>query len=151
MNLTHDMHRLEHWADTHHPLWVDFIRIGLGIFILAKGLMFIQDTDALVRMMQKSQFPWVSFSLVHYVAFAHLAGGLFIAIGLVTRAAILFQIPILLGAVFFINPQRGFYSENTELWSSIIVLVLLVFFLIFGSGRFSVDHLIKNPKKDWLY
>lgn len=151
MNLANDMHRVEHWADKHHPLWIDFLRIGLGLFIFAKGIFFIQDTEALQSIMYKSQFPWLAFSMAHYVAFAHLVGGLLIAIGLITRAAILFQLPILIGAVFFINPQRGFYSENTELWSSIIVLALLIFFLIFGSGRFSVDHKIRDPKKDWLY
>ncbi|WP_439883246.1 DoxX family protein [Pontibacter sp. MBLB2868] len=151
MNLSHDMHKVEHWADTHHPVWVDFLRIGLGIFLMVKGFMFIQDTQALFSIMRKSEFPWVSIGLAHYVAFAHLVGGFFIAIGLITRIAILFQFPILLGAVFFINPERGFYSENTELWTSIIVLVLLIFFFIFGSGRFSVDRLIRKSKKDWLY
>lgn len=151
MNLTHDMHRVERWADTHHPIWLDFLRIGLGIFLMIKGFMFVQDTDALFSIMQKSQFPWVSIGLAHYVAFAHLVGGFLIAIGLITRVAILFQIPILLGAVFFVNPEHGFYSENTELWSSIVVLILLIGFLVFGSGRFSVDHIIRKPQNDWLY
>jgi putative oxidoreductase len=151
MNLTHDMHRVENWADTHHPAWLDVIRVGLGVFLMVKGLMFVQNTDALFAILQKSQFPWVSIGLAHYVAFAHLVGGFLIAIGLLTRVAILFQIPILLGAVFFINPERGFYSENTELWSSVIVLILLIAFLVFGSGRYSVDRLIRKPKRDWLY
>jgi putative oxidoreductase len=151
MNLTHNLNRIERWSDEHHPLWIDFIRIGLGLFLFIKGVMFIQDTGALMSILRKSEFPWVSVGLVHYVALVHLAGGLLIAMGLVTRIAVLFQLPILMGAVFFINPNRGFYSENTELWSSLIVLLLLVFFLIFGSGRFSIDHAIRNPKKDWLY
>lgn len=151
MNLTQDMHRIEHWANTHHPVWVDFVRMALGIFLFVKGVMFIQDTEALQNIMRDSQFQWVSFGMAHYVAFAHLVGGLLIAMGLVTRIAILFQIPILLGAVFFINPQRGFYSENTELWSSIVVLILLFVFLILGSGRLSVDNLISRPERDVLY
>lgn len=151
MNLSQDMHRIEHWADAHHPVWVDFVRMALGIFLFLKGVMFIQDTQALQSIMSNSQFQWVSLGLAHYVAFAHLVGGLFIAMGLITRVAILFQIPILLGAVFFINPQRGFYSQNTELWSSLIVLILLIFFLIWGSGKLSVDRLIRKPTKDWLY
>ncbi|MCP2044180.1 DoxX family protein [Pontibacter sp. HSC-36F09] len=151
MNLTQDMHRIEHWADTHHPVWVDFLRMALGIFLFVKGVMFIQDTEALQSIMSHSQFQWVSLGLAHYVAFVHLVGGLLIAMGLVTRIAILFQIPILLGAVFFINPQRGFYSENTELWSSVIVLILLIVFLILGSGRLSVDNLISRPERDILY
>lgn len=151
MNLTQDMNRIEHWADAHHPAWVDFIRMLLGMFLFVKGVVFIQDTQALQSIMNNSQFGWVSFGMAHYVAFAHLVGGLLIAMGLITRVAILFQIPILLGAVFFINPQRGFYSQNTELWSSLIVLVLLIFFLVWGSGRYSIDHLIRRPERDPLY
>lgn len=146
MNLSHDMHRIERWADAHHPLWLDFLRVALGVFLFIKGFMFVQDTAALHAIMRKSEFPWVSMGLAHYVAFAHLVGGLLIAIGLITRVAILFQLPILLGAVFFINPERGFYSENTELWSSIIVLALLLFFLVFGSGRFSADYALRERR-----
>ena len=151
MNLSHDMHSVEHWADRHHPIWIDFLRVGLGVFLMVKGIMFLGDTPALFAMLRKSEFPWVSIGLAHYVGFAHLVGGFLIAIGMITRVAILFQLPILLGAVFFINPEHGFYSENTELWSSVIVLFLLIIFLVFGSGKFSVDHLIRKPKKDWLY
>ena len=151
MNIAQDMNRLEHWADTHHPVWVDFVRMAFGVFIFIKGFMFIQNTEALRTIMRNSQFHWVSFGMAHYVAFAHLVGGPFIAMGLITRIAVLFQLPILIGAVFFINPRHGFYSQNTELWSSIIVLLLLIFFLIWGSGRLSVDHLIRKPKRDWLY
>lgn len=146
MNLTHDMHRMERWADAHHPVWVDFFRIVTGLFIFAKGIMFIQNTEALYRIMENSQFPWVSFGLAHYVAFAHLVGGILIAIGLITRIAILFQLPIVLGAVLFVNSQSGFYSENSELWLSLLVLVALVVLLVFGSGKFSVDHVLEERK-----
>jgi putative oxidoreductase len=151
MNLTNDRHRLTHWADSNHSVWIDYIRVGLGLFLMMKGIWFVQDTEAIHNILRNSTFPWVSIGLAHYVAFAHLVGGLLIAIGLITRVAILFQIPILLGAVFFINSERGFYTENSELWISLIVLVLLIFFLIVGSGKLSVDRMIRKPKKDWLY
>ncbi|WP_114782436.1 DoxX family protein [Botryobacter ruber] len=151
MNLTHDMHRVERWADAHHPVWVDFLRVALGIFLFIKGIMFIQDTAALQDILNNSQFRWVSFGIAHYVAFAHLVGGLFIAMGLITRISVLFQLPILLGAVFFVNPERGFYSENTEFWTSLITLLLLIFFLIFGSGRFSADYMMRERKREREY
>ncbi|WP_347158631.1 DoxX family protein [Pontibacter chitinilyticus] len=147
MNLSHDMHRAERWADSHHPLWLDFIRIGLGLFILGKGILFISHTQALLHILDNSQFPWVSLGLVHYVAMVHLAGGVLIAFGLLTRVAILFQLPILLGAVIFVNAERGFYVENSELWLSLLVLGLLVFFLLFGSGRFSADYALRKDYK----
>jgi uncharacterized membrane protein YphA (DoxX/SURF4 family) len=41
--------------------------------------------------------------LGHYVVFAHLLGGLWLVLGMFTRAACIVQIPILLAAVFVIK------------------------------------------------
>jgi len=45
----------------------------------------------------------------------------------------------LIGAVFFINIPKGFIAINSELGFSILVLFLLLFFLIYGSGPLSED------------
>ncbi len=138
--------KIEHWADAHHPQWIDFVRIILGLFILYKGILFISDTNALLAMMKTADLQFVNLGLAHYVAFAHLVGGILIAMGLVTRFAILFQIPILFVAVFLVNVQPGFLSasNNLEFGISLIVLILLVVFLIYGSGKFSVDSWMKK-------
>ncbi|GAA0878600.1 DoxX family protein [Algoriphagus jejuensis] len=138
--------KIEHWADTHHPQWIDFVRIILGLFILYKGILFISDTNALLAIMKGADLQFVNLGLAHYVAFAHLVGGILIAMGLVTRFAILFQLPILLGAVFLVNAQPGFVSvtNNLEFGISLIVLILLIVFLIYGSGKFSVDNWMKR-------
>jgi putative oxidoreductase len=138
--------KIEHWADAHHPQWIDFVRIILGLFILYKGILFISDTRALLDLMKTTDLQFVNLGLAHYVAFSHLVGGILIAMGLVTRFAILFQIPILLGAVFLVNSQSGFLavSNNIEFGISVAVLILLIAFLIYGSGRFSVDNWMKR-------
>jgi putative oxidoreductase len=138
--------KIEHWADSHHPQWIDFVRILLGLFILYKGILFISDTGALLSMMKSVDLQFVNLGLAHYVAFSHLVGGILIAMGLLTRIAILFQIPILLGAVFLVNIQNGLIavSNNLEFEFSVIVLILLIVFLIFGSGKFSVDNWMKR-------
>jgi putative oxidoreductase len=138
--------KIEHWADTHHPQWIDFVRIILGLFILYKGILFISDTQGLLAIMKNAELQFVNLGLAHYVAFSHLVGGILIALGLVTRFAILFQIPILLGAVFLVNIQQGFIavSNNTEFGISVAVLVLLIMFLFYGSGKFSVDNWMRR-------
>lgn len=144
--------RIEAWGDKHHPKWLDVLRILLGLIILWRGVVFITDTKALQEMISNSKVGQVSFLLAHYVAFAHLVGGLLIAIGLVTRVAIIFQLPILIGAILFVNSRHGFFSaDSTELWFSLIVLFLLVFFLVEGSGPWSLDeYLRRHPdKEDW--
>jgi putative oxidoreductase len=140
--------KIEVWGEKHHPKWLDILRILLGIVIFVKGYFYVSNTGELISMMSNSKFPWVSLTLAHYVAFAHLVGGVLIAIGLLTRVAILFQLPILLGAVIFINSQKGFFSQNSELLFSIIILFMLFFFLVEGSGPWSVDESWKNEKID---
>lgn len=142
--------KVEHWGDAHHSKWLDVVRIVLGLIIFSKGIALISDTahqqDILLS---KSIFGFsgVMASLaIHIVAFAHLVGGVLITIGLVTRFAVVIQIPILICAVLFVNISNGFSALNSELWLSLIVLSLLVLFWIIGSGPFSVDQQIRRKK-----
>ncbi len=132
--------KIEIWGEQHHPKWMDILRMALGVALFVKGYFFIRNTDTLMQIMENSRFPWVSLTLAHYVAFAHLVGGFMICIGLLTRIAILFQLPVILGAIVFVNSERGFFSEGSELMYSIIILVLLIVFLVLGSGPWSVDE-----------
>jgi uncharacterized membrane protein YphA (DoxX/SURF4 family) len=73
--------------------------------------------------------------------FAHILGGPMIAVGLFTRIVSAIQIPILVGAVVFVNYPKGFLSlgNQMELSTSIIVLIGLVVFVVFGAGKYSID------------
>ena len=135
---------IENWGDRHHPAWLDIIRIALGLLLLFKGMSFIGDTSYLSTLVEGLHFNAWTFVAVHYVAFAHLAGGLMIALGCLTRLAAAFQVPILFVAVFFTNISNGFTFVNSEFWLSIVVLFLLCLFWLIGSGKFSFDEYVKN-------
>lgn len=141
MNL---INRIEHWGDTHHPAWIDVLRIMLGILLFMKGVSFISDTTYLTQLLNGRHFQLTPVIIVHYVAFAHLLGGFLIAVGCLTRFAAIIQIPVLLGAVFFINISQGFSTLNSELWLSVIVLFLLIVFAVIGSGKFSADEYMRQ-------
>ena len=136
--------KMESWGDTHQPKWFGLLRILLGLVIFYKGVVFIRNTDALNDMIANSAVSLYAVFLAHCVALTHLVGGALIIIGLVTRLAIVFQIPIVLGAIIFVNAQKGFFSIHSELGLSILVLALLIFFLIFGSGSYSVDTFMRK-------
>ena len=138
--------RIESWAESHQAKWLALLRITLGLIIFFKGLFFIMNTDQLLAMIANSASDLYAVLLVHLVACAHLVGGILIVLGLITRIAVLFQIPILMGAIIFINSSKGFYSMGSELGLSILILALLLFFLVFGSGSFSVDEWMKINK-----
>lgn len=147
MNLLHTIHRVEMYGDTHHPRWMDAFRILLGLVLLFKGIVFITDTKAIEEMLTQSGFFWGGLAAAHYIATAHLVGGILITIGLLTRVAVVFQLPILLGAVIFVNAPKGFFSVGGELELSIAALFLLIFFLLYGSGPFSVDAYLQRKQE----
>lgn len=86
--------------------------------------------------------PFGNFMMVilgHYVLFAHILGGVLLATGLLTRLACIIQIPVLLAAIFL-----NIFNQFSELSLSILILLLLVYFLIVGSGRWSLDWYINR-------
>jgi putative oxidoreductase len=127
------------WGERHHPKWVDIIRVALGIFLVYKGIDFLIHMSRLMSLMpHKEQFGYFVYVLAgHYVVFSHLLGGLAIALGLFTRAACLVQIPVLLGAVIFTNANPEMLQPYSELVISIVVLLLLIYFLIAGNGQWA--------------
>ena len=145
--------RIEHWGDVHHAKWLDIIRIVLGILIFSKGIAIVSNTAALQDLLLQNNvfgFSGLMASVaLHIVGFVHLVGGILITIGLVTRFAAVIQIPIVFCAVLFVNLSQGFSVLNSELWLSIIVLMLLILFWVVGSGPYSVDQAMK--KKQTIY
>ena len=142
MNL---LRRIALWGDTHHPKWVDFIRIALGIFLFYKGIDFLRNMGDMVGLMQNNKMLFGSFKLIilgHYVVSAHLIGGFLLIIGLFTRFACLIQIPILIGAIIFINFSGDTWRPYSEIFISIIVLLLLIFFLVVGNGPISFNKIV---------
>lgn len=140
--------KIEHWGDLHHAKWLDIIRIFLGILIFSKGIAIVSNTAVLQDLLLQNNvfgFSGMMASVaLHIVGFVHLVGGILIAIGLVTRFAVVIQIPILLCAVLFVNLSHGFTALNSELWLSLIVLLLLALFWVVGSGPYSVDQSMKK-------
>jgi putative oxidoreductase len=147
MNL---LQKFEYWGDRHHPKWLDIIRIALGIFLLYKGVDFLRNTSELVSLMSLRS-PFGSFLIIllgHYVTFAHILGGFFLIIGMFTRAACLIQIPILIGAIIFVNSSQDVLRPYSELFLSILILLLLIYFLIVGNGPLSVKFPEEEKKRN---
>ncbi len=132
---------VESWGNSHRPGFLDIFRIALGIFLTFKGIQFITHMDDLQNTTSGITTWFAGAALAHYIIFAHILGGPLIAAGLFTRIVCLIQLPILIGAVIFVNSPKGFLSigNHMELWLSLLVLGGLVVFIIFGAGRYSID------------
>lgn len=166
--------RIENWAALHYPAWFDFVRMGLGVFLFAKGFIVLSQIEAVqtfitnINLLNGSNLNWSAQFLVQFIAYAHIIGGLFIALGFITRLAIFFQLPILLGAVLFTMPGIRMSAENNlaqgginfvwseinlthnpvEWWTALITLILLISMFIIGSGPWSVDKYLEHYEEE---
>ncbi len=136
------LRQLIDWADAHPKVWLDCVRIYLGLGLFIRGLFIITNTRAefIADLLKRMEYPWVvTVVLLHYIAMAHLVGGLMLTVGLLTRIGAWVQIPILAGALF-VHRNEGLMSGGQSLEFSALVFFLLVIFAFSGAGPLSVDN-----------
>lgn len=138
--------KLEKWGEAHHSKWMDALRIMLGLILHFKGLLFMFHTADLMRLLQLNFSSENAVILAHVLAFMHIFFGTLILIGMGTRFSCLVLIPVLFTSIIFIGIHFG-TGHLSELILSIVVLFLLVFFFIEGSGSFSVSHYMNRSRK----
>lgn len=134
------------WLVEYRHYSIEVLRIILGILLFYKGYYFVENIDVIYGLIEDN-LQISSFVIAHYVVAAHLVGGLMIIFGLFTRLTVAVQLPILMGAVFFINPRNIYLDTASELEYSILVLVLLIVFFFYGGGKWSLDHQIIRRKE----
>jgi uncharacterized membrane protein YphA (DoxX/SURF4 family) len=137
------MQRLIAWADSHREYWLDCVRIYLGLGLFARGLLLITNNSAgfFNDLVQRSDQTWLTHGVfLHYIILAHFVGGLLLTIGFLTRLAALIQVPILIGAVFFVHRGEGLLASTQSLEFSGLVLFLLLVFVVSGAGKLSLDY-----------
>ena len=138
------MKNKQHFTISNQLLAYDLIRIYLGIGLVIKGIQFIFSPDTLLLLLKTSQVQIFSTFSLFYVPVAHIFGGAMLMLGFLTRLASLIQIPILFGAVFFVNFNKNILIMQQNFEFSLLVLFLLLIYGIFGAGSLSVDYKLSN-------
>ncbi|HMJ11644.1 MAG TPA: DoxX family protein [Polyangiaceae bacterium] len=129
--------------------FLDIVRIYLGIGLFVKGIQFLVNSDfAGVALMKDGQMDLLMGMMSHYIPLAHIAGGLMLAAGLMTRFAALSQVPILLGAVFLVHLPQGLFTRGQTLEFALLVLFLLALFMLSGGGPLSLDRYFERKRAD---
>lgn len=116
------------------------VRIYLGIGLAIRGAMFVGQPEILLGLIDSTGDWFLPYAIAHAVALAHLGGGVLLAAGLLTRVAAAVQMPPVIAAIMLIHLGDGLFVSGQALELSLLVLVLLSIFVVFGAGRFSVDH-----------
>ena len=131
------------WVEQQKGIFVDLVRIYLGIGLVVRGFLFMGQPELLSDSLSRAGDFLASESyLMHLVAFVHVAGGALLALGLLTRIAALIQLPILTVAVFGVHLQEGLADTGQSLEFSALVLFLLVVIFVRGSGPLSLDRFL---------
>ncbi|MEX0661833.1 MAG: DoxX family protein [Balneolaceae bacterium] len=134
------------WLVNHRHYAIEFLRIFLGGLLFIKGYFFIENITEIYSLIEESM-QISSFVITHYVAMAHLVGGLMLAFGLLTRLAAFVQLPVLIGAAFFVHDGNIPFVTASEFEYSLVVLILLLVFFVYGGGKWSLDHQIIRKKE----
>ncbi|MEO8934617.1 MAG: DoxX family protein, partial [Xanthomarina sp.] len=131
---------LNKWANAHSYYPLDILRIALGAFLFIQGVHFVSNTEYFTELIKPLDTYVGSLFIAYYLASAHLVGGLLIVFGLLTRWAIIAQIPVLIGAIL-INFMGDFNTSNFILAS--VTFLICMFFMFYGSGKHSSDYYFK--------
>jgi uncharacterized membrane protein YphA (DoxX/SURF4 family) len=140
----HILEKIERWGETHHPWWVDVFRGALGVILIIKGIHILSSAMTILSNVENHDIIYASFILIHFIAIAHISGGVLIALGLMTRFAIMIQFPIILCALIIVNFPGKLNFAETENELILLVLLLIFFILVEGSGKHSIDRYMKK-------
>ena len=144
---------IKRWAEAHADVFLDLVRIYLGAGLFVKGIFFMVNRDYLDKLLRDSgDLVIAPVTIAHYVIPVHIFGGILLALGLLTRVAALLQLPILLGAMFWIYlPKAMAVEPRLNFEFSALVLFLMLLIVVFGAGRWSVDHWLARREPGELH
>lgn len=135
----------------HPDIYMDAIRAYLGLGLFIKGIYILNHQAEFMRVVESSpgDMPIGLMTAAHYVIPAHFAGGAMLLFGLATRLAAAAQIPLLIGAVFYVYfPRFSTLELRENLEFSAMVLFLLSVILAHGPGRYSIDYLARRSEEN---
>ena len=140
------------WLSDHTDLFMDLIRAYLGIGLFIKGMYIMQHEVEFQRLVENTNGMSLSLmAAAHYIIPVHFVGGAMLLLGFATRFAAVAQIPLLVGAIFYVYlPRFATLELRQNLEFTGLVLFLLCVLTVYGSGRYSLDYVLHKtePKPD---
>lgn len=123
-----------------HEFSLTFLRVFAGLTMaLAHGMGKVPPPDMLVQGVGALGFPLPNV-FAWAAGLAEFAGGLLLALGLMTRASAFFLGFTMLVAVFGAHANDPFSNKEMGL----LYLAISIVYVIRGSGKWSLDHLISR-------
>ncbi|MBV8256025.1 MAG: DoxX family protein [Chitinophaga sp.] len=139
------------------PLGYSYLLIRLipGLVFLSEGIQkFLLPVDLGPGRFEKIGFPQPEF-WAYFTACFEIICGLLLIIGLLVRLA---TIPLLIVMIVAfiatkvpILEQKGFWAMAHEYRTDFAMTMILIFLLINGAGKFSMDHRLARMKRKRMF
>jgi putative oxidoreductase len=119
------------------------LRLGFGLTLALKhGLAKLLDLEKFIGTVAKHGFPLPGvFGPIAMLS--EFAGGLLLAVGLMTRPAATFVLATMLGAALKVHAHDPFSKKELALAYALVALVLFVT----GPGRYSLDARFERGRR----
>ncbi len=132
--------------DEKYPVLFIVLRVALGMILVIRGIFFLTDIQPLFHLINNSSLSRLNINrpLALLICWVHLLGGTFIIIGLLTKISAWAQVPIMVGAIIFVNLNSSLSQHFSELLLSVVVLILSIRFGLTGAGKVSMDYHLKG-------
>ena len=123
------LHDITHWG----------IRASIGIIFIVHSLKKFdpswQEWLISIGIPPEMQLP---------IALAEFVGGIFLVIGVFTRITGTVFAVILLGAIFHIRWENGFFVSKGGWEWDLVMLAAVLAIIVAGPGRISISHIAKR-------
>ncbi len=123
------------------------VRLGLGAGFLWAGINKVSDPAAFGMMLQNMAGidPMMAPNMALLIGSLEILSGVLLWIGLITRVAVGYQLVVLVGAQFMF----GFdFTMGPAIWKDPALIGITIMLLLYGSGKFGLDHLISKSKDE---
>lgn len=122
-----------------HQYGAMLLRLILGIvFIMHAYLaLFVFGPSGMIQYQIKNNIPFPQLA-TWYLILAHGLGGILLVLGVLTRWAALANVPVMLGAVFFVHWSKGFWVFNGGYEYALVLAVASVAQALLGPGAFTL-------------
>jgi putative oxidoreductase len=128
------------------------VRLLVGLVFLSEGIqkLMFPDADGAGRFF-KIGIPYPQF-FGPFVGATEIICGSFLIIGLFTRLASIPLLIVILTAIYTtklpIFHEKGFWAAAHEGRADFSMLMGLIFLMLFGAGKYSVDSMYARRKKN---
>ncbi len=122
-------------------------RLGLGAGFLWAGINKVIDPEGFGMMLQNMAGiePSMAPSMALLIGSLETLSGVLVWLGLITRIAVGYQLVVLVGAQFMF----GFdFTMGPAIWKDPALIGIAIMLLLYGSGKFGLDHRISKSKDE---